>query len=264
MVLRKRTPFALWISCVLSSAAIAVAGEGEALAHDPPVIEPKTTTAPASSTNASPANEEKKELDTSVETPKAIYFSGDFAFTRSDLGALHDNTGFGRTAANGLLYGVSSGVRLKDLRLGLRWRVYDTTEFTLWTFALSAGYGLPIRPLSPIFSAHVGYVWDQNIQAGLIKNALPEGTLIAPDVKVKGLLAGIDVNGSYWVTQALRLGVFVGADLMFLSREQAPLPRSLFAIPPEISSQPLYTGSGSAVGLNVNLGIRGAFDIGFQ
>ncbi|HVJ90222.1 MAG TPA: hypothetical protein VM580_10500, partial [Labilithrix sp.] len=202
--------------------------------------------------------------DTSVETPKAIYLSADIAMTRSDLGALSDKTGFDRTAANGVLYGVSGGLRLRDLRLGARWRVYDTTEFSLWTVALSAGYGLPLRPVSPVFSAHVGYVFDQVVQAGLIRRSLPEGNLLSPNVNVKGLLFGLDVNASYWVTRFLRLGAFVGADLMFLSREKVSMPQSIYGPTPELATNPLYSDSGSAVGLNFNVGLRGAFDIAFK
>jgi hypothetical protein len=207
---------------------------------------------------------EENELDTRVESAKAIYFSGDLAFTRSDLGGVSDSTGFERTVANGLLYGLSTGLRLKDTRFGARWRVYDTTEFTLWTIALSAGYSLPLRPVTPIFSAHLGYVFDQKIQPSLFRSSLPPETIIPPDVDVKGLLAGFDVNASYWVTQFFRLGAYIGADLMFLSRERANLPRSNFPYPRETLSNPLYTDSGSSIGLNVNVGIRGAFDIAFK
>jgi hypothetical protein len=209
--------------------------------------------------------QEQKELDLSKESAKAVYFSGDIGFTRSDLGGLSDKTGFDRTVANGLLYGLSAGLRLKDLRLGARWRVYDTTEFALWTFALSAGYGLPIRPISPVFSAHVGYVFDQDLQASLFRKSLPDGTILPPDVDVKGLLAGVDVNASYWVTRFVRLGVFIGADLMFLNRSRADVPRTLFGNPPaETSALPLYADSGSSIGLNFNAGLRGAFDIAFK
>lgn len=261
---------------LVSFGAIIGVGEGEASAQKKPKAAPtgapaatapattptSTSTPPPESTAEAPP--EKKELDTSVETAKAIYFSGDVGFTRSDLGALSNNTGLDRTAANGLLYGLSAGIRLHDLRFGLRWRVYDTTESSLWSFALSAGYALSLRPVTPIFSAHVGYIWDQSLQPGLFRGSLPPGALLPPDVDVKGLLAGLDVNLSYWVTQFLRLGVFAGADLMFLNREQAKLPQSIFGIPQEYSRLPLYSDSGSGVGLNINVGLRGAFDIGIQ
>lgn len=208
--------------------------------------------------------EHHEELDLAKESDKAVYFAGDLGVTRSDLGGISDNTGFDRTVANGLLYGLSAGLRLKDLRLGARWRVYDTTEFALWTFALSAGYSLPLRPVSPVFSAHVGYVFDQDVQTALFRKSLAPGVVLPPDVDVKGLLAGIDINASYWVTKFVRLGAFIGADLMFLHREKAAVPYSLFGTPAEISGLPLYSESGSSIGLNFNVGLRGAFDIAFK
>jgi hypothetical protein len=209
-------------------------------------------------------SEEKHELDTRVEQPKAVYISGDLAFTRSDLGGLSDNTGLDRTVANGVLYGLSAGLRLKDFRFGARWRVYDTTEFALWSLAVSAGYGLPLRPVSPVFSAHLGYVWDQDIQSSLFRKSLPTGTVLPPDIDVKGILLGFDVNASYWVTRFVRLGAFVGADFMFLSREKASPPATIFGPSSEVEGNPLYSQSGSSIGLNVNLGLRGAFDIAFK
>jgi hypothetical protein len=221
-------------------------------------------------TETTTAEDQKKKSDEElidtdkVEATKAIYISGDLGFTRSDLGAFSDNTGFDRTAANGVLYGLGAGYRVKGFRVGLRWRVYDTTEFSLWTVAASAGYALPLRPLTPIFSAHLGYVFDQKIQGNSFRSSLPEGNVLPPDVDVKGLLVGLDANASYWLTKFFRLGVFLGADVMFLHRSQAPFPQSLFGPTPEISSKPIYTDSGSGIGLNVNLGVRGAFDIGLQ
>jgi hypothetical protein len=219
--------------------------------------------APSAAPSAAPARPDAPAEFGEVEAKKAVYFSGDIAFTRSDLGVVND-LGFDRTVANGFLYGLSTGLRLSDLRVGVRWRVYDTTEFILWNFSLSAGYGLPIRPVSPIFSAHVGYVFDQMLEPALFRSSLPDGTLLPPNVDVKGLLAGIDVNASYWVTKFLRLGAFIGADVMFLSRARAAIPRTLSGGAPEVAGNALYADSGSGLGLNFNLGLRGAFDIGFK
>jgi hypothetical protein len=63
----------------------------------------------------------------------------------------------------------------------------------------------------------------------------------------------------------VRMGPFIGADVMFLSREQAPLPSSVLPgrVPDEYREKALYTESGSGVGYTVNLGVRGAVDLGF-
>lgn len=117
--------------------------------------EAKPAAAGATATASQPApakeegSDEEKEKN-EKEPPRAIFFSGDIAFTRVDLGGIHDNTSFDRTAANGLLYGFAGGLRLKGLRVGARWRVFETTEYNLWSVAGSIGYGLPMKPLQPI------------------------------------------------------------------------------------------------------------------
>jgi len=197
------------------------------------------------------------------EATKAIFVSADLAFTRVDLGGLSDNTGFDKTGANGLLYGFATGLRLKGLRIGGRWRVFDTSEYTLWSLAGTIGYGLPLRPLTPIFSANIGYVWDNKIKQSVFSSSLPPGTVLPPDVDVHGLLLGLDINAAYWVTKFIRLGAFIGTDFMFLKRDQSPLPSSIFPVAEEFKNKPLYTDSGSSVAYTINIGLRGAFDVGF-
>jgi hypothetical protein len=245
---KHRAPVAA-VSFVLALGGAVIPAEGVAFAQQ---------SAPA------PAPEPKKEMSDQVEAPMAIYFAGDVGLDRSALGAFVNELGFDRTAANGGVYGLAGGLRLRDWRFGLRWRVFDTTEFTLWSFAASAGYALPLRPITPIFSAHLGYVFDQQLQTGLFRSSLPEGTILPPNVDAKGMLFGLDVNAAYWVTAFLRVGAFIGFDLMWLHRPEAPLPASLFGTPPDIANKPLYSEAGNGLGFNVNVGIRAAFDIGIQ
>lgn len=228
---------------------------------------PAPAAAPAASASTAEApkeekSDEEKEKD-EKEPPRAIFFSGDIAFTRVDLGGIHDNTGFDRTAANGLLYGFAGGLRLKGLRFGARWRVFETTEYNLWSVAGSIGYGLPIKPLQPILSVNAGYVWDQKLNQSVFSSSLPPGTVLPPQVNVNGFLLGVDLNAAYWLTKFLRMGAFIGSDFMFLHRGQAALPASIFPIPEEFRQKPLYTGSGSGIAYTINIGLRGAFDIDF-
>jgi hypothetical protein len=240
----------------------------------PPAAEPATD--PAATTSSTPTAQQapsekpaepeaaaEAEEGKEKEATRAVFVSGDFAFTRVDLGGITDNLDFTRSAANGFLYGLATGLRFRDFRIGARWRVFDTTEFDMWSIGGSLGYGLPLRPLSPVFTVNVGYVWDQHVERGAISSSLPTGTVLEPDVALRGLLVGLDLNASYWVTKFLRLGAFIGTDFFFLSREKAPLPQSLFPIPAETRNLPLYSESGSGVSYTLNLGFRGAFDIGF-
>jgi hypothetical protein len=225
---------------------------------------PAPVTAPAPAPASAPAPSEQPAANPSAEdteAEKAVFFSGDIGFTRSQLGIAQSHLGFDKTGANGWLYGLLAGVRLKNLRLGIRWRVYDTTEFDLWSFAASAGYVFSPRPLTPIVSAHVGYVFDEKLQAGLFRSSIPPGNVVTPDVDLRGILAGVDVSAQYWLTKAIRLGGFVGVDAMFLHRPQVATPQSLFGPTPTFDALPLYSESANTFGLNFNVGVRGEFDI---
>lgn len=234
--------------------------EKEAEKKDAAAEEAKRETAHAA---PEPPKDEKKE-DDEVEprSPTAIYASGELAVTRSDVGLIVDDTGFDRTGANGLAYALAAGYRKGDRRYGLRWTVHDTTELTLWSLALSAGYELPMKPLTPVLSAHLGYVFTRSMQAGLFRSSLPEGTVEPPTVRMRGALLGIEAEASYWLASYFSVGPFLGADLMLLSREKAELPRSIFGIPAELPDEPLYRESGTGLGVNFTLGVRGTFDVG--
>ena len=227
-----------------------------------PAVEPKPAEAQAAKKDA-PVDAEKTEEGEEKESKRAVFVSGDLAFTRVDLGGISDNTSFDKPAANGLLYGLAAGLRLRDLRIGARWRVHSTSEFDMWSVGGSLGYGLPLRPLSPVFTVIAGYVWDQKIERGVFSSSLPNGTVLAPDVDVNGFLLGLDLNASYWLSNFARIGAFIGSDFMFLSRNQAALPSSIFPISDEFKNKPLYTESGSSIAYTLNIGLRGAFDIGF-
>lgn len=198
-----------------------------------------------------------------ADRKRAVYVSFDLGFTRPDLGGFSNSLDFDKTAANGLTYSLGAGLRFGDLRFGARWRVYDTTEFNLWGFMGEVGYTMPTRPFSPGLIAHVGYVRDQNLERALYRNSLPPRTVLEPDVDLRGVVVGAEAQAMYWASEFLRAGAYLGFDVLLLSRPQAGLPGSLFPIQDEISQRPLYTQTGSGVGYVINIGVRGAFDIGF-
>lgn len=199
------------------------------------------------------------------EAKRAVTLSADVGFTRMDLGGLSDSLNFDKTGANGVTWSVGAGLRLNHVKVGLRWRVFDTTEFDFWSFMVEAGYSLALRPVSPGITAHLGYVFDQDLKRPLFASSLPGQrlTVLDPDIDVKGALVGAEVNAAYWIGKVARVGAFLGFDLLFLSRPQAGLPGSTFPLPDEIRAKPLYTESGSGIGYTFTVGIRGAADIGF-
>lgn len=237
---------------------------GAGSAHAQPA--PKALTAEEAEA-ARRAEETGPAPDPLAEAPRAVWLAADLAFTRADLGLLHDGLAFDRTGANGLRYGVSGGVRLGAWRFGLRWRITDTTQFTLWTIGLEAGYVVKLRPASrlpaPILSAHLGYVFDEELQRSLFKGHLPPGNVIPPDVDTKGIRLGVDAQAAWFAQPWLRVGPFVGVDATYLFRARSPAPQSIYG-PVDTTGDALYSRTGHGLGLDVNAGLRGSFDIGFR
>lgn len=227
--------------------------------------EKKKKAAAAAAPAPAPPPPEKKEWDDTVEAQKAVFITADLGYTRTDMSTIAASSmAFDSGSANGLLLGLTGGLRLKDWAYGLRYRVYDASNFTLWTFSASVSYALKPRPVTPIIEGHLGYVFDQSIDRKVFESSLPEGTILPPDVDVKGLILGGEGSANYWLTTWFRVGAFIGLDFMFLSREKAPLPQSTFGPTPEVETLPLYKDSGFGIGVNINVGLRGSFEIGIE
>lgn len=211
-----------------------------------------------------PKAEPEEKRDPEKEDAHAITMSFDLGFTRPDLGGFSNGLDFDKTAANGLTYSLAAGLRMRNMRFGARWRVFDTTEFDLWSVMLEAGYTLPLRPVSPGFVAHLGYVWDQKLQRPVYAGSIPpRTTVLDPDVDLRGMIVGGEVQAMYWLTKFLRAGAYLGFDLLFLGRPTAGLPGTTFPLTDEYRSKPLYNEAGSGLGYALSIGVRGAFDVGF-
>jgi hypothetical protein len=233
----------------------------------------KTETAPAAAPAAAPAttparapavDEPKPTVEPEQkEDRRAIYISVDLGFSRADVGGLSNNTGFDKTAANGLLAGIGLGYRYQELRIGARFRDTNTTEFSLWSLMGEIGYGLPLRPLSPIFVAHAGYMFDNGVERSVIAGSLPKGNVLTPNVDLDGLVIGGEIFGSIWLTKFLRAGPFIGFDLTFLHRSQVGLPQSIVPLDDTTRNNALFHDSGSGAGYMLNIGVRGTGDIAF-
>ncbi|MBX3186623.1 MAG: hypothetical protein KF819_06395 [Labilithrix sp.] len=230
-------------------------------APTPPAEEPKPPE-PAPAPAPAPDQKENDEKE-EKENKQAVYLSADIGFNRSDVGGFSDSTGFDRTGANGLLAGLGIGYRREAFRFGARFRDLSTTEFTLWALMAEVGYGLKMRPLSPTFYVHAGYVFDYGIERGAFASKLPQGNILTPNVDLEGLIIGGEVTASYWVTKFLRVGPFIGFDLTVLSRARPPLPQSLFPIPDDVRNNALFGDSGSGLGYVLSLGLRVTGDVGF-
>ena len=212
-----------------------------------------------------PPPPKREEWDDTVEAAKAIFVTADIGYTRADMSTIAASSmAFDSGSANGLLLGLTGGLRLKEWQYGLKYRVYDASTFTLWSFSASVSYALKPRPVTPIIEGHLGYVFDQSIDRKVFESSLPAGTILPPDVNVKGVILGGEASANYWLTTWFRAGAFIGLDFMFLSREKASAPQSTFGPNDEFNAKPLYNESGFGIGINFNVGIRGSFEIGIE
>lgn len=223
---------------------------------------PTTTT---ESTSASATTEPKPEPESNERKKNGLLFSLEFGVGRSSLNAFSDSLDFDKAAANGLLYGIGAGVRLNDIRLGLRFRSQSTTEFTLWSALVEAGYGIKLEPLEPIFLLHLGYSWNQELERATISGSLPPGNLLQPEVDLHSFVIGAEVNALYSINQTVKVGPFIGFDFLVVERDQVPFAQSIFpgGTSQAFKDKPLYNEEGHGTGYNLNLGIRGVLDFGF-
>ncbi|HEY8075956.1 MAG TPA: hypothetical protein VIF62_17635 [Labilithrix sp.] len=219
---------------------------------DPPnAAQPAPAPAPA----PPPADDDKPE-------PRALVLSLDLGVGHTDLGGLHDNLSFDKTAANGGVYGGGAGVRLKQLRFGARFRGEDTTEFTTWSVLAEAGYGFKMRPFEPTILLHAGWQWSTAIEPAVFRSAIPPLNTLPPNVRVHGPTVGLEAQALYYVAKAFGIGPFLGFDVSFLSRPQVDLPQSLVQLSSDTKQNPLYTDSGSGIAWTVQIGARALLDLG--
>jgi hypothetical protein len=117
--------------------------------------------------------------------------------------------------------------------------------------------------VAPALFLHAGYVFDVGVERGAMASSLPKGNVLTPNVDLQGVVVGGELVASYWFTNFLRLGPFLGFDATFLHRAQVGLPQSLFAISDETRQKPLFSESGSGLGYVLSIGLRGTGDIAF-
>jgi hypothetical protein len=229
-----------------------------------PAAEAPAASAPADAVAAAEPDAEKGEKkEEEKEKNRAVYISVDLAFTRADIGGLSDATGLDKTGANGAVAGLGIGYRYKGLRLGGRFRDAATTEYSLWSLMGEVGYGLQMRPISPLFLVHAGYIFDVGVERSLVASSLPQGNVLTPNVALDGVVVGGEITANYWFTSFLRMGPFIGFDMTVLSRAKADLPQSIFPINDETRSKALFSETGTGLGYMLNIGLRGTGDIAF-
>ena len=71
------------------------------------------------------------------------------------------------------------------------------------------------------------------------------------------------MSAPFWLTKFLRIGPFIGGDVLLLHRSTVSAPQSLFPLSDATKNNPLYSDSGSGTGYMLSIGLRGTGDIGF-
>lgn len=226
-----------------------------------PAATAPSTTAPEA-TKVEPAKPEAEADE--KEDVNAIYLSGELGFTRADVGGFSDSTGLDKTGANGLLAGLGLGYRRDQFRFGVRFRDHSTSEFALWAFMGEIGYALKMRPLSPAFYIHAGYMFDNSVDRSAFEKKLPLGNFQTPDIDFNGVVVGGEVVASFHLSHVARVGPFIGFDVTVLHRPQPGPPQSIVPVPPAVLTNPLFGEAGNGLGYVFNLGVRFTADIGFD
>lgn len=279
----------LKLAAVAAALVVGVSVPSVALAQQPPAAQPPAaqpkkddkkdekkddkkddkkgaTVTAGTSTPATPdekKDDEEREGTKELDGKRAVYVSFDVGYTRPDFGGFTDDTGLDKTSANGFLYAFGAGVRFNHLRFGARFRGLDTTEYTFWQLMAEVGWGFGLRPISPVIMLHAGYTFDIGIERSAMAKQLPQGNVLPPDVDVKGFVVGVEASFGYYLAKLLRVGPFIGFDLLAVSRQKADLPQSIFPISEETRNNALFKDSGSGLGYTLNIGMRGAFDVAF-
>lgn len=178
----------------------------------PPALEtaPPPGAAPATpaATEAELAKADKEDSGRGLEF---VWLNGEVGVMHLGLGTFSNDKIADpsvSTTQTGVVAGAGAGLRLLFITAGVRFRYAPLPDLTLWTLGLEAGLHWQLGSLEPYVTLGAGYA-----QAG---------KLSGPDDPT---LRGVDARGSvgldYYLTNMFSLGVNVGGDLLFLSRNGA-------------------------------------------
>ena len=261
MVHSRRARAALLAAATFLSISVA----GNAFAQKAPARKSAPTTNKPGGDVATdpPKREEQHDDDPNTEDTKAVYLTADLGFALPNIGAFSNKLAFDKTTSDGFLAGLGVGYRHKAFRGGFRFRATDTGQYTLWAMMGEIGWGLPLKPITPVILIHAGYMFNTNVERSAIASYLPSTNQLTPDISLNGLVLGGEIYGAYAVTKFFKVGPFIGFDLTFLHRAQPDLPQSTQPLGPETTQNALFGDSGHGVGFIFNVGLRVTGDVGF-
>jgi hypothetical protein len=154
------------------------------------------------------------------------------------------------------MFAVGGGVRFLVFVLGARLRHHALSAFNMWQINGEFGLKIPISSFDVLFGLHGGYSFVGRLgDAGVGTNTNTPTTTDA--VAIRGFNGGLDVGFDYYVSPLFSVGAGILADFLFLNRPPVAVPAGLTAEQQAaLASDPLYSASGTSVGLQFAGGLR--------
>lgn len=259
--MRRRSILVGLLSVVASVSTTLAARDASAadLAPPPPM-------SPTSPTTGDPlATDTHRQLDAAEQKDSGRHF--ELVWADVSAGASYvdmqqlsgSDFALSRSRAGGPAFSVGAGVRLVLFVLGARLRYNPLSAFDLWQVNAEAGIKLPVSSFDILFGVHGGYSFAGRLDdAGIVS---PIATPASADsLSVRGANAGLDVAVDYYVTPLFSVGAGILGDVLFLGRSQADKPAGMASLPAAdqaaVNGSPLYSKSGSGVGLQLAGGLR--------
>lgn len=226
----------------------------------PPPMSPGPTTDPAANTAETTQKLDEAEQKDSGRNFELFWLDGHVGGSYINLSQFSSDTlQIEKTSAGGPMFAVGAGVRFVILVLGARLRYNALSLFNMWQINAEAGLKIPVSSLDILFQLHGGYSFVGRL--GDANQATNTSTPTSNDaVKVRGFNGGLDVGLDYYVSPLFSVGVGVLGDFLFLNRPATAKPAGFDQLTPDqkaaIEKDPIYSKSGTAIGLELAGGLR--------
>ncbi len=216
-----------------------------------PVGHPAPSASPTSQDSSSKlADQEKKDSKRGLEW---LYVLADGGFAYANMASLsHSNLMVQNASSSGPALGLSAGIRLLFLQLGVRANFNALSSFDLWQMDAELGFHIPIGHVEPYFGFHGGYCFVASLDDGLSGGGAPS---------ITGGDAGLQLGFDYYFNHYVSLGVEVGGNLLFLHGSPPALPDGLTLSDIPANQRQTYEQSGDSVGLGVTTSLHLGFHL---
>lgn len=255
--MRRFLPFALVATFTVAVPAVASAQGGDLT--PPGTVDPNApgspTPAPPQPPNGQAEELKKSEKEDSEIGLKWVWLNAEAGFSRINMTSF-DNSTFAlkKDESNGFVWSVGAALQLLGMTFGLRARNHAHDAYSLWQVNLELGLHLRFGRVDPYFLFRGGYDFMGKLDGESVSNP----TTAPASASVTGWNGGGAFGLDFYLTKVLTLGAQVNADILFLKRPPAELPKEFALLPPAqqlaIKNDPLYQQSGTSVGYGLGIG----------